>query len=65
MPIRKIKNPKNFCTCRVCGHFFLSHTNTDNKPSVCHYSFKVCKCKGFKPKDNLEFLEWEYAKRSV
>jgi hypothetical protein len=67
MPIRKIKNPRNFEICRVCSHPYLAHTAEDWKPENCHrvvdndtMKYKPCKCKGFKPKDNLEFLEWEY-----
>jgi hypothetical protein len=63
MPIRKIKNPKSFDLCRVCKHYYLSHTDIAHQPSFCHNITMSCKCKEFLPEDNLEFLEYEYRKR--
>jgi hypothetical protein len=62
MPIRKIKSPRNFDPCRICRHNFISHTDLDYQLTdrCLNISDERCKCRGFKPKDNLEFLEWEY-----
>ena len=67
MPIRKIKSPKNFQLCRTCEHYFISHMVKSDGTIFCQWmnsSFypNSCKCKEFLPKDNLEFLEWEYGK---
>jgi hypothetical protein len=64
MPLRKIRNPRNFDRCRVCNHSYLSHTDFKNIPSKCQYIVDGnCKCVEFLPQDNLEFLEYKYAKR--
>jgi len=60
---RKIKNPFNFSSCRVCSHYYLSHTDEDFNLSYCRNLVDRCKCKEFLPKDNLEYLEYEYGKR--
>jgi hypothetical protein len=64
MPLRKIRNPKSFDKCRTCKHSYVSHTDIIHNPSVCQYVVNgSCRCKEFLPKDNLEFLEYKYAKR--
>lgn len=64
MPIRKIRNPKNFNKCRVCKHSFISHTDFNHKPSTCQNIINgTCRCVEFLPSDNLEFLEYKYGKR--
>jgi len=61
MPLRKIKNPKNFETCRSCSHYYLSHTDVLHVPSVCGYIVNgPCRCIEFLPTDNLQFLEYKY-----
>lgn len=65
MPIRKIKNPYNFETCRACSHYYLGHTNSSGERDACIFGFTLCPCKEFLPKDNLEFLEYKYEKSSL
>lgn len=61
MPLRKIKNPRNFEKCRACEHSYISHTDIAHNPSVCGYVVNgPCRCSEFIPKDNLEFLEYKY-----
>ena len=69
MPIRKIRDPYNFSRCRWCNHYFLSHTSMADGIRICEWSnggriSTKCKCKDFAPIDNLEFLEWQYKKKS-
>lgn len=62
--LRRIKNPKSFEKCRVCKHSYISHTDFSHQPSNCQYAVHgSCKCTEFFPSDNLEFLEYKYAKR--
>lgn len=57
---------KTLSVCRTCGHVLMSHLFIDQKKikhCVDAYvnetgDYKVCDCKLFIPKDNLEFLEW-------
>jgi hypothetical protein len=68
MPIRKIRNPKNFDKCRWCNHYFLSHTSMADGTNFCEWgnsSFypTKCYCTDFAPKDNLEFLEYKSDKK--
>jgi len=65
MPLRKIRNPYNFEKCRTCNHFYLSHTDIKhNYPVTCQYVIGgSCRCIEFLPQDNLEFLEYKYAKQ--
>ena len=64
MPIRKIKNPRNFDRCRSCKHSYISHTDFDHKPARCQNIIDgSCRCTEFEPKDNLEFLEWKYGRK--
>lgn len=69
MPLRKIRNPYNFEKCRWCDHYFLSHTDMPDGNRFCEWAEGIyspnrtkCECKDFAPKDNLEFLEYKYAK---
>ena len=64
MPLRKIKNPKSFEKCRTCNHSYISHTDIAHVPSTCQYVIGgSCRCIEFLPQDNLEFLEYKYAKQ--
>lgn len=72
MPLRKIRNPRSFERCRTCQHGYISHTEFDSLTlSKCHYFFdklhkyNPCLCEEFLPEDNLEYLEWEVAKRGI
>lgn len=66
MPIRKIRDPFNFSRCRFCNHYFLAHSSKLGTNKHCEWKdfdlIERCKCKGFAPVENLEFLEWEYGK---
>jgi len=64
MPLRRICNPRSFDKCRTCQHSFISHTTADHKPCACQFLvYGSCRCVEFLPQDNLEFLEYKYAKR--
>lgn len=67
MPLRKIKNPRSFEKCRTCNHYFISHQTSLDGAIYCQWMYSSyqphhCDCKDFAPKDNLEFLEYEYGK---
>lgn len=61
---------KALSPCRTCAHLLMSHSfmkhnsgrcvEVDVKPTG---EYKICKCKKFSPKDNLEFLEWVAANK--
>jgi len=64
MPLRRIKNPKSFEKCRTCKHSYISHTDIIHNPSRCQNIINgSCRCIGFLPADNLEFLEYKYGNR--
>lgn len=55
---------KNFSRCRNCDHFYISHTDTIDKNFSCEWIRPTnCDCKGFEPKNNLEFVEWKYERQ--
>ncbi len=56
--------------CRTCGHLLMSHSFIKPYNGSCPEvdvkvtgEYKICKCKKFIPKDNLEFLEWVAANK--
>jgi hypothetical protein len=70
MPIRRIKNVRNFDLCRDCSHHYLSHLSAFGFPVKCqmiydetYLRFVSCSCLEFKPKDNLKYLEYLYDKK--
>jgi len=51
--------------CRTCTHVMMTHSFTKHHGGRCIDAIvkvtgehKICNCKLFIPKDNLEFLEW-------
>lgn len=64
MPLRKIRNPRSFDTCRSCKHSYISHTDFNNQNCLCQYVIDgACQCLEYLPEDNLEFLEYKYGRK--
>ena len=60
---------KALAKCRNCGHVRMAHQVVKN--NICldgnlevTGKYMLCTCENYEPKDNLEFLEWQYKKKS-